>query len=115
MEELGTREARDAWCWQVEQDIGFSEERGDGVPPGLLRVQKLENDIMNVVSCLSVFFSTTDTNPLRSSQLSSQRFTSSLELSRQIHSTLLREQRVGLLSTIRSYLKFSRQRVQTFG
>lgn len=62
MEELGTREGRDEWCLRVEQDLGCStEERVDGVPPGLLRVRKLENDIMNVVSYLSVFLSITDT------------------------------------------------------
>jgi len=37
MKELGTREARDSWCASVEQDLGCStEEREDGVPPGLL-------------------------------------------------------------------------------
>jgi len=111
MEELGTREARDAWCLQVEQDVRSSEERDNGIPPGLLQVRRLEKDIMNVVSHLSVFFPTTNMNLLRLSQLSSQRFTSLLELSQQIHLTLLHDQHVDSLSTIRSYLKFSVQRV----
>ena len=62
MEELGTREKRDGWCLQAEQEVSCAtEERSDGVPPGLLRVRKLESDIMNLVSHLSVFLSTTDT------------------------------------------------------
>ena len=57
MEELSTCEAKEAWCLQVEQDLGsFVELKKDGVPPGLLRVQKLENDILNVVSILSSSF-----------------------------------------------------------
>ena len=57
MEELGTREARDEWCVSVEQELGCStEKREDRAPPGLLRVQKLENDIMNVVSLTSISF-----------------------------------------------------------
>ena len=62
MGELGTREARDRWCLQVEQDLGCStEEKGDGIPPGLLRVRKLENDLLNVVGVPFFFFFTTDT------------------------------------------------------
>jgi len=57
MEELGMREARYNWCMLVEQELGCStEEREDGVPPGLLQVQKLENDMMNVVSLSSISF-----------------------------------------------------------
>jgi hypothetical protein len=56
MEELGTRKARDEWCVQVEQQLGCStQQREDNIPPGLLRVQKLENDILNVVSLPSTF------------------------------------------------------------
>lgn len=58
MEELGTRKARDAWCVQVEQMLGCSTVGGD-VPPGLLRVRNLENDIMGVVSILSAFLFST--------------------------------------------------------
>lgn len=62
MEELGTREARDDWCVQVEQQLGCSAEpREDYAPAGLLRVRKLENDILNVVSLLSTFLFSTDT------------------------------------------------------
>lgn len=51
MEELGTREARDNWCVQVEQQLGCSmDHKDEDAPPGLLRVRKLENDILNVVS-----------------------------------------------------------------
>ena len=50
IEELGTREARDAWCFRVEQDLGSSVGPNEGkVPPGLLRVRNLETEIMNVV------------------------------------------------------------------
>lgn len=62
MEELSTREAREGWCLQVERDLGCStEDRGDGVPVGLLRVQQLENNILNVVSIPFVLLFTTDT------------------------------------------------------
>ena len=55
MEELGTRKEREAWCMQVEQQLSCSTETEDGVPPGLLRVWKLENDLLNVVCFLSAF------------------------------------------------------------
>ena len=88
MKELGTREARDNWCAQVEQELGCSiEEREDGRPPGLLRVRKLENDILNVVSLQSVFLSITK-YLLRLSLLFCLRYTSSPVLSPQIHATL---------------------------
>jgi hypothetical protein len=60
MEELGTRDARDAWCLKVEQDLSCSTEEEDSIPPGLLRVRKLENDILNVVSLLFSFALSTD-------------------------------------------------------
>ena len=53
MNELSTREARKAWCLQVEEELGSSmEPKEDRVPPGLRRVRKLENDILKVVSRL---------------------------------------------------------------
>jgi len=55
MKELGTREKKDAWCLQVEQELGCSTEEEDGIPPGLLRVRKLEEDLLSVVSCLFAF------------------------------------------------------------
>lgn len=61
MEELGTRQERDNWCKQVEEQLGCSAEiREDGVPPGLLRLRKLENDVLNIVSLLSAVLLSTD-------------------------------------------------------
>ena len=57
MDELGTREARESWCASVEQDIGCSTEaKEDGSHAGLRRIQKLETDLMNVVSHCSISF-----------------------------------------------------------
>lgn len=117
MEELGTHEARDNWCVQVEQQLGCSTERKeDDAPPGLLRVRKLENDILNVVSLVSAFLFSTDryNYPFRLSQLSFLRFMSSLVLFLQIHATLLHEQQAVSLSMISLFLMFSMRRVQTF-
>ena len=48
----------------MEQELGCStKEKGDGIPPGLLRVQKLENDLLNVVSVLFFSLFTTDMLP----------------------------------------------------
>ena len=88
MKELGTREARDKWCVQVEQEHGCSiEEREDGLHPGQLRVRKLENDILNVESLQSVFLSVTK-YPLRLLLLFCLRYTSSPVLFPQIHATM---------------------------
>jgi len=94
MEELGTREARDNWCLKVESELDCStEEREDGVHPGLRRVRKLENDILDAVSLRSVFLSVTK-YILRLSRLFGLRYTSSPVLSPQIHATLWHEQQV---------------------
>lgn len=88
MTALGTREAKDNWCMQVEQELGCStEQREDGLPPGLVRVRKLENDILNVVSLQSVSLLGTK-YLLRLSRLLCLRYMSSLVLSLQIHATL---------------------------
>jgi hypothetical protein len=55
MEELGTSKERQLWCLEVEQKFGCSMEAENGVPPGLLRVCKLENDLLNLVGSLSAF------------------------------------------------------------
>jgi hypothetical protein len=55
MEELGTSKERQLWCLEVEQKFGCSMEAENGVPPGLLRVHKLENDLLNLVGSLSAF------------------------------------------------------------
>ena len=55
MEELSTSKARDNWCLEVEQKLGCPVEMEIGVPPGLLRVRKLENDLLNMVGSLSAF------------------------------------------------------------
>ena len=55
MEELGSSAASDRWCLEVEQQIGCSIEAEHGIPPGLLRVRKLENDLYNLVGFLSAF------------------------------------------------------------
>ena len=61
MEELGMHKARDNWCMWVEQQLGCSTEHslGDALP-GLLRVCKLENEILNIVSLWSAFLFSTD-------------------------------------------------------
>jgi len=103
MEELGAREARDHWCMQVEQGLGCStESREGGSPPGLLRLQKLENDILNVVSLLTAVLFSTDryTYLLRLSRPYFLRFMFSLVLFPQIHATLLCEERAVSLSMI---------------
>ena len=57
MEQLKTREARTSWCVSVEQDLGCStKEKEDGTHAGLHRVQRLENDILNLVSLCSISF-----------------------------------------------------------
>ena len=61
MEELGTHKARDDWCVRVEQQIGCSTEHSsDDAPPGLLKVRKLENELLKLVSLRSAFLFSTD-------------------------------------------------------
>ena len=60
MEDLGTREARDDWCAQVEHQLGCSTDyKEDGLHPGLQRVRTLEKDILKVVSRQSAFLFST--------------------------------------------------------
>ena len=55
MKELDSNKARDRWRLEVEQKLGCSIEAEQGIPPGLLRVRKLENDLYNLVGFLSTF------------------------------------------------------------
>jgi hypothetical protein len=117
MEELGTCEARDAWCLQVEQQLGCSTEHGeDDAPPGLLRVRKLENDILNLVSLRSTLLFATDRCDylFRLYQQCFLRSMSSLVLFPRTHATLLHVQQAVSLSMTSLYLMFSMRRVWTF-
>src|SRR5258707_14370628 len=92
MEELGTREARDNWCLKVESELDCStEEREDGVHPGLRRVRKLEHDILVAVSLRSAFLSVTK-YIIRLSRLFGPTYPSSPALSPHLQPTLCHEQ-----------------------